>query len=74
MSFSSFFRSVFFNDMSLNADDMTLAQVLCDQQLLRGEKMTWVDEAFIYGSIKNRIGIFTPEFELAYVKEAVDSL
>ncbi|MDW7656175.1 MAG: sulfatase-like hydrolase/transferase [Bacillota bacterium] len=42
--------------------------------LLRGENMPWVDEAFIYGSMKNRIGIFTPEFELAYVKEAVDNL
>ncbi|MDD2441787.1 MAG: sulfatase-like hydrolase/transferase [Eubacteriales bacterium] len=42
--------------------------------LLREKAIPWEDEVFIYGSMKNRIGVFTPEYELAYVKENVDNL
>ena len=38
--------------------------------LLRGEQVDWVDEALIHHSTHERAGIFTPEFELAYVKDS----
>ena len=37
--------------------------------LLTGRPIEWVDEAFIHHSSLERAGIFTPEFELAYVKD-----
>lgn len=36
--------------------------------LLRGEKIEWVDEAFIYQHGYQRAGIITPEYELVYVE------
>jgi len=36
--------------------------------LLRGEEIEWKNEAFIHHSSLERAGIFTPEFELAYIK------
>jgi len=38
--------------------------------LLRGEETDWRSEAFIHHSSFERAGIFTDEFELAYVKDA----
>ncbi|MFC1713974.1 sulfatase-like hydrolase/transferase [Candidatus Poribacteria bacterium] len=38
--------------------------------LLRGEEVEWHNEAFIHHSSLRRAGIFTNEFELAYVKDA----
>ena len=37
--------------------------------LLRDEEIEWEDEAFVHHASLERAGIFTPEFELAYVKE-----
>ena len=37
--------------------------------LLTGQPTDWADEAFIHHSSLERAGIFTPEFELAYVKD-----
>ncbi len=37
--------------------------------LLRGKKVDWVDEAHIHHSSLERVGIFTPDYELAYLKE-----
>ena len=37
--------------------------------LLRGEEADWEEVAFIHHSSLERAGIFTPEFELAYVKD-----
>jgi hypothetical protein len=34
----------------------------------------WVDEAFIHHSSHERAGVFTPEFELAYVKDSTPVL
>ena len=42
--------------------------------LLRGERIEWADEAFIYGTTFERAGVFTPEFELAYVNGARDHI
>ena len=42
--------------------------------LLRGEQLPWQDEAFIYGTAYNRAGIFTPEYELAYIKGEEDHI
>jgi len=42
--------------------------------LLRGGHPSWRDEAFIYGTAYNRAGIFTPEYELAYVKDETDHI
>jgi arylsulfatase A-like enzyme len=42
--------------------------------LLRGEKVPWRDEAFIYGTVKDKAGIITPRWELAYVKGARDHI
>jgi len=39
-----------------------ISAVLC------GEDEEWIDEAFIHHASLERAGIFTPEFELAYVK------
>ena len=36
--------------------------------LLRGEDISWTDEAHIHHSSLKRAGIFTPEYELAYVE------
>jgi len=38
--------------------------------MLRGEETEWPNEAFIHHSSLERAGIFTDEFELAYVKDA----
>jgi uncharacterized sulfatase len=38
--------------------------------LLRGEEIGWRDEAFIHHSSLERAGIFTPEWQLALVKDA----
>ena len=38
--------------------------------LMRGEGMEWQNEAFIHHSSLERAGIFTDDFELAYVKDA----
>lgn len=38
--------------------------------LLRGESIDWIDEAYIHYSSFTRAGIFTPEYELAYVKDS----
>jgi arylsulfatase A-like enzyme len=40
--------------------------------LLRGREIPWRDEAFIYGTLRDRAGIFTPRYELAYVWGARD--
>ncbi len=37
--------------------------------LLRGEQVDWTDEAFLYHASHTKAGIFTREFELAYVKD-----
>ncbi len=37
--------------------------------LLQGQNVNWKDESFIHHSSLERAGIFTPEFELAYVKD-----
>jgi len=42
--------------------------------LLRRERPPWRDEAFIYGTAYNRAGIFTPEYELVYVKGEEDTI
>ena len=36
--------------------------------LLRGEDMEWEDVAYLHHASLNQAGIFTPEFELAYVR------
>ena len=38
--------------------------------LLRGEEIPWLNESFIHHSSLERAGIFTDEFQLAYVKDA----
>jgi len=38
--------------------------------LLRGELIDWEDAAYIHHSSLDRAGIFTPEFELAYVRDS----
>ena len=42
--------------------------------LLRGDQLSWQDEAFIYGTAYNRAGIFTPEYELAYIQGEEDHI
>lgn len=42
--------------------------------LIRGETIRWDDEAFICGTMANRAGMFTPEYELAYVKNCKDHI
>jgi arylsulfatase A-like enzyme len=41
---------------------------------LRGESIEWKDEAFIHHSSQQKIGLFTDQFELAYVKDGDDIL
>jgi arylsulfatase A-like enzyme len=38
--------------------------------LLRGERMDWEEVAFLHHSTLHRAGIFTPEYELALVKDS----
>lgn len=42
--------------------------------LIRGESIPWEDEAFIYGTMADRAGVFTPEYELAYAKNSKDHI
>lgn len=42
--------------------------------LLLGKKTDWKNESFIHHSSYKRAGIFTPEYELAYVENGVDIL
>ncbi len=42
--------------------------------LLRGERIPWEDEVFIYGTAYDRAGIITPGYELACVKEDIDHI
>jgi uncharacterized sulfatase len=44
--------------------------------LIRGEgaEPSWRDEAYVYGTAFNRVGIFTPDYELAYVMGARDHI
>jgi arylsulfatase A-like enzyme len=42
--------------------------------LLRGGTVPWRDEAFLYGTLGDRAGIFTPRWELAYVRGARDHI
>lgn len=37
--------------------------------LLRGEETEWIDEVFLHHSSHRRAGIFTAEYELAYVRD-----
>lgn len=41
---------------------------------LLNSDIPWEDEVFIYSTRKHRAGIFTPEYQLAYVKENCDNL
>jgi arylsulfatase A-like enzyme len=42
--------------------------------LLRGEWAEWVDEVYIHHNSQQKIGLFTDQFELAYVKDGDDIL
>jgi uncharacterized sulfatase len=42
--------------------------------LLRGQRIPWQDEVFIYGTAYDRAGIVTPEYELAYVLQGEDHI
>lgn len=42
--------------------------------LLRGETVEWTDESFIHHNTLERAGIFTPEYELGYVKGSQDHI
>jgi len=42
--------------------------------LLQGRSVPWRDEAFIYGTLGERAGIFTPRYELACVEGARDHI